>query len=303
MKKTMWLIPLTALLMPAVAMAQSVFDGTWKANFPEKPDVYLLQDGIYKCKTCVPPIDVKADGQDHKVSGHPYYDTVNIKVIGRLKKHTRKTGRPWQLGEEVKNPGKNIPRAIIFGLLLVGSLYVLANCVYFRILTFSGVAHSSHVASDAFELLVGRSGAKWLTVAMMISALGTLHASFLAGPRIPFAMTRDRSFFKFAKSVRPVSHVPSGARLFQGSVAVLLTLSVFDVFKKSGWVFSWESPLFSVPSLDMGVILVAIAFAVRGNILVGCVTNQSHRRSVFVGSDRRRTFQNQLAYLNAVYTR
>jgi hypothetical protein len=56
MKKTMWLIPLTALLMPAVAMAQSVFDGTWKADmntakFPEKPDVYLLQNGMYKCKT------------------------------------------------------------------------------------------------------------------------------------------------------------------------------------------------------------------------------------------------------------
>jgi hypothetical protein len=74
------------LLMPIAASAQSAFDGTWKINlndaqFPKKPDVYLLQNGMYQCKTCVPPIDVKADGQDQKVTGHPYYDTVAIKVI------------------------------------------------------------------------------------------------------------------------------------------------------------------------------------------------------------------------------
>lgn len=75
-----------AVLMPALAKAQSAFDGTWKfdlntAKFPEKPDVYLLQDGMYHCKTCVPMVDVKADGQDQKVSGNPYIDTMNIKVV------------------------------------------------------------------------------------------------------------------------------------------------------------------------------------------------------------------------------
>jgi hypothetical protein len=43
--------------------------GLETAKFPEKPDVYLLQDGMYHCKTCVPSVDVKADGQDHEVSG------------------------------------------------------------------------------------------------------------------------------------------------------------------------------------------------------------------------------------------
>jgi hypothetical protein len=77
---------LITLFMPLAAMAQSNFDGTWKfdmksAKFPTKPDVFLLQDGTYECKTCIPPVKVKADGQDHAVTGHPYYDTVNIKVI------------------------------------------------------------------------------------------------------------------------------------------------------------------------------------------------------------------------------
>jgi len=90
MKNTRWFVLpvslLVVLLMPAMAGAQSAFDGTWKfdiktAKFPEKPDVILLQDGMYHCKTCVPPIDVKADGQDQKVSGNPYSDTMSIKVV------------------------------------------------------------------------------------------------------------------------------------------------------------------------------------------------------------------------------
>ena len=86
MKKPLWFALFVSLLMPAVAMAQSAFDGTWKidiktAQFPKKPDVYLLQDGMYHCRTCAPAIDVKADGQDQKVTGHPYYDMVSVKVI------------------------------------------------------------------------------------------------------------------------------------------------------------------------------------------------------------------------------
>ena len=83
---------------PVVALAQSPFDGTWKINvstaqMPKKPDVYLLQDGMYHCQTCVPAVDIKADGQDQKVTGHPYYDTVSVKVVdGRTIEETNKKG-------------------------------------------------------------------------------------------------------------------------------------------------------------------------------------------------------------------
>jgi hypothetical protein len=61
------------------------FDGTWKADlasakFAEKPDTILLKDGRYVCSTCVPPIDVTADGTDQKV-GAPYFDTVAVQVV------------------------------------------------------------------------------------------------------------------------------------------------------------------------------------------------------------------------------
>jgi hypothetical protein len=85
MKKLLW-IGLVSMLMPVLAAAQSAMNGTWKFNPnptqpPKKPEVLLLQGGMYQCKTCVPPIDVKADGQDQKVSGDPYHDTVSIKIV------------------------------------------------------------------------------------------------------------------------------------------------------------------------------------------------------------------------------
>lgn len=86
MRKLLFLGLLTSLLTPALVIGQSAFDGTWKLNLnkaelPKKPDSYVLQGGMYHCKTCVPPIDVKADGQDQKVTGHPYYDTASIRIV------------------------------------------------------------------------------------------------------------------------------------------------------------------------------------------------------------------------------
>jgi hypothetical protein len=83
MKKLMVAV---ALLMPAVASAQVSIDGTWKidvasAKFPEQPDRYLVKDGRYTCSTCVPPVDVKADGTDQQVTGSKYRDTVAVTIV------------------------------------------------------------------------------------------------------------------------------------------------------------------------------------------------------------------------------
>lgn len=80
------LLALLLLLSPAILFAQSPFDGTWMtrldtAQFPKKPDSYVLNKGMYECSSCVPKFKVKADGTDQKVTGHPYYDTVVIKVV------------------------------------------------------------------------------------------------------------------------------------------------------------------------------------------------------------------------------
>jgi len=74
------------LLVPGVALAGSSFDGTWKTRLDSfqvtgKPDTYLLADGMYTCSSCNPELKVKADGADHAVTGHAYYDSVTVKVI------------------------------------------------------------------------------------------------------------------------------------------------------------------------------------------------------------------------------
>ena len=85
MKKSFQIALTVALLAPVIASAQSALDGTWKidlakAQLSDKPDIYLLVSGTYQCKTCVPAIRVKADGEVHPVTGHPYYDGVSVKI-------------------------------------------------------------------------------------------------------------------------------------------------------------------------------------------------------------------------------
>jgi len=74
------------LLAPALLFAEGPFDGTWVAKldsvkFPAKPDEYLLDKGMYSCSSCEPKINIKADGQDQKVTGSPYYNTMSVKVV------------------------------------------------------------------------------------------------------------------------------------------------------------------------------------------------------------------------------
>src|SRR5258708_8169126 len=74
------------LLAPGMLAAQSSFDGTWlgktdTAKLPNKPEHYVLDKGMYSCSTCVPKIDIKADGQDQKVAGSNYFNTRSVKVV------------------------------------------------------------------------------------------------------------------------------------------------------------------------------------------------------------------------------
>jgi basic amino acid/polyamine antiporter, APA family len=146
------------------------------------------------------------------------------------------------VGEEILRPEKNIPRAIILGLLTVGGLYLLANVVYFRILPFAALAQSQHVASDVLQAFAGSRSAAWLTIAMATSALGALHVVVLTGARIPYAMARDGVFFHFANRIHPSFRTPSGSLVFLGSIAALLSLSgtyeeLYSLFVFAVWIF------------------------------------------------------------------
>jgi APA family basic amino acid/polyamine antiporter len=146
------------------------------------------------------------------------------------------------LGEEILEPQKNIPRAVILGLCTIAGLYLLANVVYFYTLPFSTIAASQHIASDVVQSFAGTRGAAALTIAMAISALGALHVVVLTGARIPYAMARDGLFFEFAGEIHPRLRTPSGALLFLGCISALLALSgtyeqLYSLFVFAVWIF------------------------------------------------------------------
>lgn len=114
MRRLLLALLLFGSLVPVLAIAQSALDGTWKvdvnkAEFPKKPDVYLLQNGMYQCKTCVPPVDIKADGQDQKVTGHPHYDMAAIKVVNdhQIEETDKKGGKTVATSTMTVSPDGN----------------------------------------------------------------------------------------------------------------------------------------------------------------------------------------------------
>lgn len=88
MKNLRSVASLLLALVPAVSLAQSVFDGTWKTDiktidYPAKPSIYVFKDGMYECKTCAAKTLVKSDGKDQKVEGNPYADTIAVKLVDK----------------------------------------------------------------------------------------------------------------------------------------------------------------------------------------------------------------------------
>ena len=146
------------------------------------------------------------------------------------------------LGAEVRDPARNIPLALLCGMLIVGTLYVLLDVMYCRVLPFSRIAGSQHVASDAVQSLFGHSGAAWLTVAMGISALATLHAVVLSESRVTYALARAGLFFRFAARVQPRYRSPEGALLFVGTLGAAIALTgtfeqLFSLYIFAIWIF------------------------------------------------------------------
>jgi APA family basic amino acid/polyamine antiporter len=147
-----------------------------------------------------------------------------------------------RVGSEIADPQRNIPRALIGGTLLVMGIYVLFNAVCFFVLPFAAVAGSAHVASDVVVSFAGSGAAKWITLAMVVSALGTLNSSLLSGARVPYAMARDGLFFRITGVVHPKFRTPSGALVFQGILAGLMALTgtfeeLTSLFVFAAWIF------------------------------------------------------------------
>ncbi len=139
---------------------------------------------------------------------------------------------------EVRDPTKNLPRALAIGTGLVSALYILANVAYLNILPFQGdpngqdvlsrglqYAAQDRVGTAAIEVALGTGAAAIMAVAILLSTFGCNNGLILAGPRVYYAMARDNLFFERAGRLHPVYRTPVFALVAQALWTMVLCLS------------------------------------------------------------------------------
>ncbi|MDQ3134814.1 MAG: APC family permease, partial [Acidobacteriota bacterium] len=126
---------------------------------------------------------------------------------------------------EVREPGRNLPRALLMGCALVVALYLLANLAYVMTLPLKGIqqAPQNRVATATMGVIFGERGAILMAAAIMVSTFGCNNGLILAGARVTYAMARDGLFFARVGTLN-ARRVPAVALVVQGIWASLLTL-------------------------------------------------------------------------------
>jgi APA family basic amino acid/polyamine antiporter len=129
------------------------------------------------------------------------------------------------VASEIKRPQRYLPLALIGGTSAVMLLYLLANSAYFHVLSAADVAANKRVAAAMMQRIVGPWGASAVSIAVMISIFAALNGSILSGARVPYAMARDRLFFRSFAHVHPRFATPSVSILGLSAWSAVLVFS------------------------------------------------------------------------------
>jgi amino acid transporter len=125
---------------------------------------------------------------------------------------------------EVKDPGKNLPRALIWGTVAVIVIYLLANIAYLGVMPVEEMRHSKLVAADVAAKLIGAAGVTFVAITVMLSTLGTLNGSILTNPRVFFAMAADGLLFKQIAAVHPKYKTPYAAITLTAVLGIIFVM-------------------------------------------------------------------------------
>jgi APA family basic amino acid/polyamine antiporter len=126
---------------------------------------------------------------------------------------------------EIKNPKKNLPLALIIGTVVIFVLYIIINIAYLKVLPMDSLIGEIKVGEATAKSLYGPGIAGAFVVVVIISMFGSLNGNILVGPRISYAMAKDKLFFSKAADVHPKFHTPGNAIMIQGFWASVLALS------------------------------------------------------------------------------
>jgi amino acid transporter len=143
---------------------------------------------------------------------------------------------------EVKDPQRNLPRAIIIGTVLIIAIYLSANAAYLYVNPIGVMAKSPLIAADTMGALVGQVGVSFVSVIVMISTFGSLMGSMLASPRIFFAMADDKLLFEPIARVHPKWKTPHIAIVLACVLGVAMVMTqtfeqLTDTFVLAMWPF------------------------------------------------------------------
>jgi len=130
----------------------------------------------------------------------------------------------WVSGE-VKDPQRNIPRALVSGLLLVGAIYLVINAVYLYGLPMGEIAKATAVAKSSALMLFSARAANWLGLVIALSCFGAMASCIMSGARVYYAMAEDGVFFKRLARVNSRWHTPVASLVLQGIWSAALALS------------------------------------------------------------------------------
>ncbi len=133
------------------------------------------------------------------------------------------------VAEEVRHPTRNVPRAILGGLLLTTVLYVLVNWSYLLFIPMERMAATPLVASEAMQEAWGAAGASFIACMVACSAFGALNGYILTGARILYAIGKDHALFARLGTVHPTFHTPALALWANALIAIgLVFTKTFD---------------------------------------------------------------------------
>ena len=152
----------------------------------------------------------------------------------------------WQqtnfIAEEIVAPERTLPRALVFGVLIVVAVYLLANLAYLRVLGHAGLAHSTAPAADTMRALLGPAGGTFIAAGIAVSTFGFLDLVILVTPRVLQAMAADGVFFPALAELHSRYRTPTRAIVLEATWAIVLTLTgsfgqLVDYVSFGDWIF------------------------------------------------------------------
>jgi APA family basic amino acid/polyamine antiporter len=200
------------------------------------------------------------------------------------------------VSSEIKHPERNLPRALIFGIMAVIVTYLLVNIAYFHVLSPTEVAHTDQVAAGMMAKLYGPIAARAVTVVVLISILAALNGSILSGARVPYAMARDGYFFKVIADVHPKYKTPGNSMIALCLWSAILILSgwyeqlynfvifgswiLYGMTAASVFVLRRKRPDMPRPYRVTGYPVVPFLFVLVALVLLGSTLGNSPRESL-----------------------